>query len=154
YVAWARVQGMTVMARVGTVKLIDDAASVGEALRTIGPDVACHVNGGPVPAPGETLEWLARATHRALDLARLGSPRTAADLALHLLERDQPERIILSTNTPSRGTIAPGGVPHMVQLLSVLARTRPEVAVAFASGNTARAYGLPGGRLALGEPAD
>jgi enamidase len=154
YVDWARGSGMKVMARVGGVKLIDDASSIGDALRAIQPDVASHVNGGPIPAPSETLEWLAGATTCALDLALLGSPQIAAEVATQALERDQPERIVLSTNTPSAGAIAPAGVPYMVQLLALLAKVRPETAIAFATGNAARAFGLPGGRIAVGEPAD
>jgi len=152
--AAARASGLKVMARVGGVKLIDDAASVGEALRAIQPDVACHVNGGPVPAPSDVLEWLAGASSCALDLSLLGSPRIAAEIATQALERDQPERLVLSSNTPSPGAIAPAGVPYMLQLLTSTTKASPEMAVAFASGNAARAYGLPGGVIKVGQPAD
>jgi enamidase len=154
YVAWARAHGMTVMAHCGGRKLIGEAESIGHALRIISPDVAANVNGGPTPPTDEDIEWLFEHTRCAMDLVVIGNLQVARRVVQRALERDEPERVILGTDMPSAAGIVPGGVQRMVQLVVSVAEVRPEVAVAFATGNTARAFGLPGGRIETGQPAD
>ena len=66
-----------------------------------------------------------------------------------------PERVILGTDSPSaRGVVAPG-IQRLIQhVIGAAPSVSSAIAIAFATGNTARAYVAPGGRVAVGEPAD
>jgi enamidase len=49
----------------------------------------------------------------------------------------------------------PSGMQRMVQSFTgTTSAISPVVAIALATGNAGRAYGLPGGRVEVGEPAD
>jgi enamidase len=154
YVEWARANRMVVMAHCGGRKLIDEAESIGHALRLIKPDVACHVNGGPTPPPDEDIEWLFGNTRCAMDLVVIGNLKVAQRVIARAIKRDELERVIIGTDTPSAAGVMPGGVQRMVQLITIVAGVKPELALAFASGNTSRAFGLGGGRIEVGQPAD
>jgi enamidase len=154
YAAWARANGMVVMAHSGGRKLIDEADSIGHALRVIKPDVAAHVNGGPTPPADEDIQWLFANTRCAMDLVLIGNLQVARRVIETAVERDELERIVIGTDTPSAAGVMPSGVQRMVQLITTVANVKPEQALAFASGNTARVFGLSGGRVEVGQPAD
>lgn len=151
--ASARANGMTVMAHCDLAPLASDAGAV-DALRAIDPGVALGVNGLVAPPPDDVLDWLVERSGAALDLDLMGSLDVAARVVARVAARGELERIVIGTATPSPLGIVPGGVQRMAQHLAGAAIVTPAVALALASGNTARAYAMPGGRVAPGEPAD
>lgn len=154
YVAWAHAQGMRVMAHVGGRSLIAECASLGDALRVIRPDIACHVNGGPTPPPLDVVDWLLTETDCAMDLVFHGNLLVARRVLELARERGELRRILIGSDSPSEGGVNPGAIARFVTLLASFTGFAPELLFCMASGNTAVAYGLPGGRLAPGEPAD
>ncbi|HYU21178.1 MAG TPA: amidohydrolase family protein [Chloroflexota bacterium] len=154
YVEWAHANGMAVMAHCAGAKLIEEARSVEHALRAIKPDVACQVNGGPRPPPDEVVDWLFDETRCALGLTLMGGLKAARRVIRKAADRDELDRVVIGTDTPSGAGVIPGGVQRTVQLLTTVSGVQPETALAFATGNTSRAFGLPGGRIEVGQPAD
>ncbi|HVR88291.1 MAG TPA: amidohydrolase family protein [Candidatus Limnocylindria bacterium] len=154
YTTWARDHGMLVMTHTGGRSLIGDCATIDEALRIIAPDIACHVNGGPTPPPAEVIDRLVDDTACTLDLVFHGNLRVAARILAKVQERSALGRVVIGSDSPSEGGVNPGAILRFVTLLAGVSGIAPEILYAMASGNTARAFGLPGGRIAVGEPAD
>lgn len=152
----ARAHGMTVIALPDArIPLVRDARSVGDALATIGADVILGVNGGDVALPDAVLNELLSDARVAIGVALTGSLTVARRVVAALVSRGEPERIVLGTGTPSSRAVSPSGMQRLVQLFSdATSGIAPAAAIALASGNAGRAYGLPGGRLEVGAPAD
>src|SRR5262249_5970151 len=71
-----------------------------------------------------------------------------------LTEKQQPERLLIATDTPTGSGIMPLGMLYTMSHLVSLGNIEPEVAVAMATGNNARVYRLSSGVLAPGRNAD
>jgi enamidase len=153
-VRWAKQHGMTVTIHTGGPSIAGsnpiDAATVLEA----DPHVAGHVNGGTTSmSPGE-IGMLVERTSMALEIVHCGNPRTAL-LTLRLAgEARASDRVILGNDAPSGTGVVPLGILRTLALLTSIGECPPEVAVAMATGNTARVYHLPVGRIEPGREAD
>jgi enamidase len=79
-------------------------------------------------------------------------------MALHTLRRATDaralDRIIIGNDAPSGTGVVPLGILRVVAHLASLGGVAPEIALAMATGNTARVYGLPVGVIAPGREAD
>jgi enamidase len=64
------------------------------------------------------------------------------------------ERVILGTDGPAGSGVQPLGILRMVSLLSSLGDVPAEIALCFATGNTARMRSLESGLIEVGRPAD
>jgi enamidase len=80
--------------------------------------------------------------------------RVAVDVLRRILERDEPERILIGSDLPGGTGIVPTAVLRTVQLLHQFTDVPVATLLCMATGNTARANRLPGGLIAVGEPAD
>jgi enamidase len=69
-------------------------------------------------------------------------------------ELGQPERVILGTDSPAGSGVQPLGILRMISMLSSLGDVPAEVAVCFATGNTARMRELDCGLIEVGRAAD
>ena len=151
----ARAHRMTVVALPGVGPLVAGARSVAEALAAIDADVVLAVNGGDVALPDAVTNEIITNGRACIGLALTGSLTVARRIVSALASRNEARRILLGTATPSPRAVLPSGMQRFVQLVAgATSALTPPVAVALATGNAARAYGLPGGRLAPGEPAD
>ena len=63
-------------------------------------------------------------------------------------------RLVVGTDTPSGTGVLPRAMLRNVCFVSALGGIPPAEALALASGNVARAHGIPGGLLQPGQPAD
>ena len=155
YCRWAHDHGMLVLTHTGNRSLIKDVEDTGESLRIIRPDVASHVNGGPTPAPWAAIEWLITQTPATLEIAFIGNLVVARRVLECARERGELERITIGSDLPGGTGIVPGAILRTLQLLSHLVPDLPvEQLVCMATGSSARRFGLPGGRIAVGQPAD
>jgi enamidase len=154
YRRWAGELGLLVMTHTGNRPLTKDMDSILESLRVVDPDIAGHVNGGPTPAPLEAVDWLIDHGRAALELVFIGNLRIAAYVLRRTAERGELHRVLIGSDLPGGTGVVPGAVLRTIQLLSHLSDVPVEQLVCMATGNTARAHRLPGGRIAVGEPAD
>jgi enamidase len=142
------------MTHTGGRKLVNDTKTIGAALRVIHPDVACHVNGGPTPPSKEDVDWLIRDTDCTLDVVLNGNLNIARYVLEEAAGRNELHRVVIGTDTPSQFGIVSRGVQRMIIELCAVATFPPEQLMCMATGNTARRFGLPGGLIQVGEPAD
>jgi enamidase len=154
YREWAADSGLLVMTHTGNRALAKDAPSIDASLQGVDPDIAGHINGGPTPAPRSAIDWLVERGRAALDIVFIGNMAIASDVVRRVLERGEAHRLLIGSDLPGGTGIVPTAVLRTIQLLHHLTGVPVPVLYAMGSGNTARAYGLPGGRIEVGQPAD
>jgi enamidase len=118
------------------------------------PDVSFHVNGGPVAMPDEDFPRLVEESDMALQVCTAGNLRTTLLVAELLGRAGGIDRLLIATDTPTGSGIMPLGMLYTMTHLASLGRLEPEIAIAAATGNNARAYRLNSGILAPGRDAD
>lgn len=151
---WAQAVGMTVMVHVGG-KSVPTSRTVDAAFcAAVRPDIAAHVNGGPTAPALADVERILDTTEASIEVVFNGNPRAAVDVTRLAIARNAVERLVLGTDSPAGAGIAPAGILRTMSLLCAMGGLPAPLAVACATGNTARARRLDTGRLAVGAPAD
>jgi enamidase len=154
YVAMARRHGMVSMVHTGGSSIPGSTGIWADHLIKIQPDVSYHVNGGPIAMPDADFPRLVDETRVAMQVCTAGNLRTTLLVAELLRERDQNERLLVATDTPTGSGIMPLGMLYTMSHLASLGGVAPETAVAMATGNNAKVYRLNSGILAAGRDAD
>jgi enamidase len=152
----ARDAGLVVMCHTGGGSIPGSMDRIdAEALLAMRPHVSGHVNGGPTAmTPADNERIVVEGGDIALQLATAGNLRSALQICALAREHDQTGRLLVATDTPTGTGTMPLGMLHLMAELVSLGGLTAEQAVAAATGNVARAYGLDAGRLAVGQPAD
>jgi enamidase len=153
-VALARAQGMITTVHTGGSSIPGSGAITGEHLLAINPHVSFHVNGGPTAMRDPDFERLVCESEIALQICTAGNLRTALLTASLVRRHDAFDRLLIATDTPTGSGIMPLGMLYTIAHLSSLGDVAPEMAIAAATGNNARVYGLNSGRIAVGCDAD
>lgn len=150
----ARAAGLITMVHTGGRSIPGSSGIWAEHLIAMNPHVSFHVNGGPIAMPEEGFARLVNETDIALQLCTAGNLRTALLTADLLAKAGQLERLLIATDTPTGSGIMPLGILYTMSHLCSLGGMAPEIAVAAATGNNARVYGLNSGIIAVGRDAD
>lgn len=150
----ARDAGLITMVHTGGTSIPGSSGIWAEHLIAMRPHVSFHVNGGPIAMPEPGFARLVEETDVAMQICTAGNLRTAIKVAHLLTEADQLERLLIATDTPTGSGIMPLGMLYTMSHLCSLGGVPPEVAIAAATGNNARVYGLNSGVLAPGRDAD
>lgn len=150
----AQRHGLCVMSHSGGVSIPGSSPIAEDTLLHLRPDVAGHVNGGTTSLDDEGLARLIAGSRMALQLVQAGNLRSALHILRLARERGALDRVCLGSDTPTGTGVMPMGVLKTICELSSLGALPPAETVALATGNNARAFKLPGGTLAVGQPAD
>jgi enamidase len=153
-VKWAKQQGMTVTIHTGGPSIAGSSPINAETVLEADPHVVGHINGGTTSMSPREIETLVTGTRMALEIVHCGNPRTALETLRLAGEARARDRIILGNDAPSGTGVVPLGILRTLALLAGLGECLPETAVAMATGNTARVYGLDVGVIAPGRAAD
>jgi enamidase len=153
-VAAARAHGMITTVHTGGSSIPGSGAITGEHLLAMRPHVSFHVNGGPTAMRDADFERLVRDSEIALQICTAGNLRTALLTAALAKQYDAFDRVLIATDTPTGSGIMPLGMLYTIAHLASLANVPPEAAIAAATGNNARVYGLNSGRISAGCDAD
>ena len=151
---WAQSAGMTVTVHVGGKSVPTSRTIDGAFCAQIRPDVAAHVNGGPTAPSLDDVRTILGETDAAVELVYNGNPFAAVEVSRMLMSSDQVDRLVLGTDSPAGAGIAAGGILRLMATICSMADVPPAIAVASATGNTARVRRIPGGLLRVGERAD
>jgi enamidase len=152
-VRWAKQHGMTVTIHTGGPSIAGSNAITAEVVLEANPHVVGHINGGTTSMSEREIESLV-ATGMALEIVHCGNGRTALHTLKKATDASALHRIILGNDAPSGSGVMPLGIVRMLAHLVSLGGVAPEVAIAMATGNTARVYGLNVGVIAPGREAD
>jgi enamidase len=153
-IRWAQQHGMIVTCHSGGASIPGSQPITPEHLVKLRPDVCGHVNGGPTALPDAGVEMLVRETTMVLQVVQAGNVRSTVRIVNLAREVGALERVVVGSDTPTGTGVMPLGVLKTVAEISALAGLDPAVSWALATGNSARVYGIPGGRVAVGEVAD
>ena len=153
-VAMARARGMISTVHTGGGSIPGSSGIWADHLLEIQPDVSFHVNGGPVAMPDKDYPRLVNESKIALQVCTAGNVRTTLLVANLLEKAGQIERLLIATDTPTGSGIMPLGMLYTISHLASLGGVDPEIAIAAATGNNARVYGLNNGLIEPTKDAD
>lgn len=120
----------------------------------MGAHIASHANGGPTGPPRSDLDYLLDRMDCYLELSYPGNHSALLYLAERARDLGRLDRLICGSDTPTGAGIQPRAILQTVGLLATFADVPAPEAIAVATGNTARAYGLDTGQLEVGRAAD
>ena len=150
----AQKHGLCVMSHSGGNSIPGSSPITHDVLLYLRPDVCGHVNGGTTSLDEAGLADIVATTDMALQIVQAGNLRSA----LHILDLARAHgamaRVCLASDTPTGTGVMPLGVLKTVCEVASLGRVSPEEAIALATGNNARAFRVPTGTIAVGQPAD
>lgn len=152
-VRWARQHGMTVTIHTGGPSIAGSSAIGAEVVLEANPHVAGHINGGTTSMSEREIDFLVAAP-MALEIVHCGNGKTALHTLRRAREANALHRIVIGNDAPSGTGVVPLGILRVIAHLASLGDVPPEQAVAMATGNTARVYGLPVGVIEPGREAD
>jgi enamidase len=153
-VGWARKHGLQSTIHTGGPSIPGSGLIDADVVLAADADVIGHVNGGHTSLPYRQVCTLCERSTRALEIVHNGNERIAILTARHAVELRCPHRVILGTDSPAGSGVQPLGILRLISLLSSLADVPAEIAIGFATGNTARMRGLAQGLVEPGRPAD
>jgi enamidase len=152
-VAWARKYGIQSTIHTGGPSIPGSSLIDRDVVLAADADVIGHINGGHTALPDDQIVSLCEQSSRALEIVHNGNER-AALLALRTADRlKQLHRVILGTDSPAGSGVQPLGIVRMIAMLCSLGGVPAEVAVCFATGNTAKIRNLNCGLIAAGQDA-
>lgn len=153
-VGWARKHGMITTVHTGGASIPGSSGIWADHLIAMKPHVSFHVNGGPVAMPDEDFPKLVYESDIALQVCTAGNLRTTLMLGDMVRTADVFDRFLIASDTPTGSGIMPLGLMYTITHLASLTDMPVEWAIAAATGNNARTYGINSGFLKPGKDAD
>lgn len=153
-VAWAKKHNMKVMMHTGGTSIPGSSTVTADDVIKTDPDVVSHINGGPTAISLTEVDRLLAETQLALEIVQCGNPKVADYVARKAAATNQLHRVIFGNDAPSGTGVVPLGILRNVCQLASMSGIPAEIALAMASGNTAKVYGLNTGVIAPGKEAD
>lgn len=150
----AQKAGMIVNVHTGGASISLANSIHGKHLIAMQPDVAFHVNGGPIAMPDEDFIQIVKETDIALQICQAGNIRTAVMCLNMAVEADCFDRFLIATDTPTGTGMMPLGMVKSVTEMATLSKHPAEWMIAAATGNVAKVYRLNSGFLREGKDGD
>ena len=152
-VAWARKFGMQSTIHTGGPSIPGSSLIDKDIVLAADADVIGHINGGHTALPDDQIVTLCEKSSRALEVVHNGNERAALLTLRTAKELKQLDRVILGTDSPAGSGVQPLGILRMISMLASLGEIPAEIAVCFATGNTAKIRKLDCGLIAAGRAA-
>mgnify|MGYP000109052033 FL=1 len=153
-IEWARKYGMQSTIHTGGPSIPGSGLIDADVVLEANTDVVGHINGGHSALPDEQIVCLCESCRQGLEIVHNGNERAALLTLNTARELGKLDQILLGTDGPAGSGVQPLGILRMVALLSALGNVPAEVAICFATGNTARVRELDTGILEEGRAAD
>jgi len=152
-VGWARKFGIQSTIHTGGPSIPGSSLIDKDIVLAADADVIGHINGGHTALPDDQIVTLCEKSARALEVVHNGNERAALLTLRTARELKQLDRVILGTDSPAGSGVQPLGILRMIAMLASLGEIPAEIAICFATGNTAKIRKLDCGIVALGRPA-
>lgn len=153
-VKWAKKHGFKVMMHTGGTSIPGSSTITANDVIQTDPDVVSHINGGPTAIAPEEVDKIINNTKMALELVQCGNYKVMKHTVNMAKEKGEIERIIIGNDSPSGSGIIPLGVLRTLSYIASETEATAEEAICFATGNTAKIYGLNVGFIEEGREAD
>jgi enamidase len=152
-VGWARKYGIQSTIHTGGPSIPGSSLIDKDIVLAADADVIGHINGGHTALPDDQIISLCHESRRALEVVHNGNERAGLLTLRTATELKQLPRVILGTDSPAGSGVQPLGIIRLISMLSSLGNVPAEVAICFATGNTAKIRNLTCGLLAAGHDA-
>jgi enamidase len=152
-VAWARKYGIQSTIHTGGPSIPGSSLIDKNIVLAADADVIGHINGGHTALPDDQIVALCEQSPRALEIVHNGNEKAALLTVRTAKELNKLDRLILGTDSPAGSGVQPLGILRTISLLSSLGDMPAEIAVCFATGNTARIRNLDCGLIEPGRAA-
>jgi enamidase len=152
-VAWARKYGIQSTIHTGGPSIPGSSLIDKDVVLAADADVIGHINGGHTALPDNQIQTLCEKSPRALEIVHNGNERAGLLTLRTAAELKQLQRVILGTDSPAGSGVQPLGIVRLIALLSSLGNVPAQVAICFATGNTAKIRNLSCGLIAPGRDA-
>jgi enamidase len=152
-VAWARKHGIQSTIHTGGPSIPGSSLIDKDIVLAADADVIGHINGGHTALPDDQITTLCEKSSRAIEIVHNGNERAGLLALRTAAELKQLPRVILGTDSPAGSGVQPLGIARLIALLSSLGDVPAEVAICFATGNTAKIRHLTCGLIAPGRDA-
>src|SRR5246127_1491822 len=152
-VGWARKYGIQSTIHTGGPSIPGSSLIDKDIVLAADADVIGHINGGHTALPDDQIVSLCDGSRRALEIVHNGNERAALLTLRTATELRQLQRVIRGTDSPAGSGVQPLGILRMISILSSLGDLPAEVAVCFATGNTAKIRKLDCGIVEVGRAA-
>ena len=141
----AKQAGLLTTLHTGGASIPGSFPITGNDLININPDVSFHINGGPVSIDDKYFKIISKDTDIFMQVCTAGNLRTAIICANEAYQNNVFERFLIATDTPTGSGIMPLGIIYTISQISSLSKLSPELLIAAATGNVAKAYGINSG---------
>src|SRR5260370_21998423 len=152
-VAWARKYGIQSTIHTGGPSIPGSSLIDKDIVLAADADVIGHINGSHTALPDDQIVAICEKSPRALEIVHNGNQKAALLTLRTAKELKHLDRVILCTDSAAGSGVQSLGILRMISMLSSLADVRAEVAVCFATGNTARIRNLDCGLIEPGRAA-
>jgi len=150
----ARKYGFKVMMHTGGTSIPGSSTITAQNVMDTDPDIVSHLNGGPTSISVEEVDKLINDTKYTLELVQCGNFKIMKYVANEVYKKEELERIILGNDSPSGTGIIPLGILRSISYIASESEVSAAQALCFATGNTAKAFGLNVGIIEEGKEAD
>src|SRR5881397_3117719 len=151
----AQKHAMCVMSHSGGNSIPGSSPISHEVLLHLRSDVCGHVNGGTTSLDEAGIDRIIAESQMALQIVQAGNLRASLHIVKRAREADALARVCVASDTPTGTGVMPLGVVKSVCEIASLGDLAPEIVLALATGNNARAFRLAGAAtLEVGQPAD
>ena len=150
----AQKYGFCVMSHSGGASVPGSIPIDHEVLLHLAVDVCGHINGGTTSLDDDGVVRIVNESKMALQIVQAGNLRSALNLLEAARHHNALHRVCIGSDTPTGTGVMPLAILKTICELSSLGDIRPEEAIALATGNNARIFGLDTGTIAVGKPAD
>ena len=153
-VKWAKKHGMKVAMHTGGTSIPGSSTVTAADVKEVSPDVVSHVNGGPTAISPAEVDKLINETNLTLEIVQCGNIKVADMVVKKLAAKNQLNRVIFGNDAPSGTGVIPLGILRNIAQISGISGIPAAKAIAMATGNTAKTFGLNTGMIAVGKEAD
>jgi enamidase len=150
----AQEHGLCVMAHSGGSSVPGSNPINHEVLLYLNVDVCGHINGGTTSLDDNGVTRVITESEMALQIVQAGNLRSALYILKTARLHNALHRVCIGSDTPTGTGVMPLAIIKTICELSSLGGIRPESAIALATGNNSRIFGLKTGTIAIGKPAD
>jgi enamidase len=155
YLDWARQYGLVTKIHSGGVSRSGVSRPAdADLILSLKPDIAGHINGGPIPPSPADVERIVSEGSCFLEVAYCGNMGLGIRTVEWAVQGNHLPRVIIGSDTPSGTGVAPRAILRTMAALATAQGIRPEHVVCMATGSVARAHGLDSGFIRPNMPAD
>lgn len=153
-IGWARKYGFFVSVHLAPPSIPGSSWVKAADIMEMQPDKVAHANGGSTAVTYSDIRVLVEETDLTMELVVNGNPKMFHEIVKMLNERDELNRIVLGSDSPTGQASTPNAMHRAVVRVAALNGLPAEKAIAMATGNTADLYGLNRGKIEVGREAD